>query len=336
MKTGLKVAIWALAALALSVVVFGVGSALRGSGGRSNAGGRTTVVSELAATDSGPAPQSTSNSTADKSAGGAPGASAESAPSVGIASAASTKPMVITEASMAMTVNDVNAGVDSVRKIVAGVGGSIAQLSVSAGPGEPTPLAYRADASSSAGRQPSSASITVRVPAARLAETQAKLAPLGTIDSQAESQSDVTQQHVDMSARLKNLRAEEVRVRSFLGKAGDVGEMLAIERELTRIRGDIESMQAQVDYLERQSAMATLTLALSQPGAIVRPAATNWGFGESVTEGVQAAASLVRTMTTGAIAISPLVALALVLWLALRLARRARGRHNGTQPVEAA
>jgi hypothetical protein len=242
--------------------------------------------------------------------------------------------MVITTASMALTVKDVSASVDSARRIVAGLGGSIANLSVSTGQAGPAPLASDAASVGSASRQPSSADLTVRVPAARLAEAQAKLGALGTIDAQGETQSDVTQQHIDLSARLKNLRAEEARVRSFLGQSSNVREMLDIERELTRIRGDIESMQAQVDYLERQAAMATFTLSLAQPGALIRPAASNWGLGESVTEGVQAAVGLVRVMTTGAIAISPLIVLAFALWLGLRLARRARGRHNGGKPAE--
>ena len=92
------------------------------------------------------------------------------------------------------------------------------------------------------------------------------------------AQSDVTQQHVDLEARLKNLQAEEVRLRRFLDKATKVSEMLVIQRELSRVRGEIESMQAQIAYLDRQTAMATLSLALSAPGALVQPTGGTWGF----------------------------------------------------------
>ena len=47
--------------------------------------------------------------------------------------------------------------------------------------------------------------------------------------------------------------------------------MLAIERELARVRGDIESMTAQLTTMERQAAMATLTIELVEPKPIVRP-----------------------------------------------------------------
>jgi ABC-type multidrug transport system fused ATPase/permease subunit len=159
----------------------------------------------------------------------------------------------------------------------------------------------------------------LRIPARNLADVQNKTAGLGKLISQSSDESDVTQQHIDMSARLENLRAEETRLRALLDRAGKVTDLLAVERELSRVRGDIESMQAQLSYLENQAAMATLTLSLDQPGPVVRPSAGGWGLVDSVTTGIQAAAALIRELITAIIALSPLIVIGVLIWW---LARR--------------
>ena len=110
----------------------------------------------------------------------------------------------------------------------------------------------------------------------------ADVAKLGAITYQSEATSDVTQEHVDLSARLENLRAQEARLREFFAAAKDVKEMLAVEQELGRVRGDIESLDAQVTHLERQAAMATVSVELTEPRAVVRPEGSSWGFTEAM------------------------------------------------------
>ncbi len=210
------------------------------------------------------------------------------------------------------------------------------QLNVQTGEGggAPVPLG---DGTTSSSSQSSSAQVTLRVPAEKLASVEAKAAKLGKVLSQSAAQSDVTQQHVDLSARLKNLQAEEIRLRGFLDKAVKVSEMLEIERELSRVRGEIEAMQAQIAYLDSQAAMATLTLALSAPGALVQPAGGTWGFSAAVTAGIQAAAALLRTLIIVIIALSPvlLVVVVIVAHLAFPavVAVRRRARPKRTTPL---
>jgi hypothetical protein len=162
-----------------------------------------------------------------------------------------------------------------------------------------------------------------------LADVQSRIAGLGRLVSQSANESDVTQQHIDMVARLANLRAEETRLRALMNRAGTVSDLLSVERELSRVRGDIESMQAQLSYLEGQAALATLTISLDQPGPVVRPSAGGWGLVAAVTSGVQAAAALVRELITAIIALSPLLAIGAILWwlLAMRVRRR-RALHD--------
>ncbi|MEO7589313.1 MAG: DUF4349 domain-containing protein, partial [Arachnia sp.] len=119
--------------------------------------------------------------------------------------------------------------------------------------------------------------VTVRVPTDGYEDFIAAVAGLGVVKFQSEATSDVTQEHLDLSARLENLRAQEVRLRAFFDAAKNVEDMLAVEKELGRVRGDIESLDAQVTYLERQAAMATVTVELTEPRAVVRPGGESWG-----------------------------------------------------------
>ena len=150
--------------------------------------------------------------------------------------------------------------------------------------------------------------------------------------SQSVSASDVTEQYVDLSARLKNLKAEEVRLRTFLNQTDKVSELLQVERELARVRGEIESTQAQVDYLERQAAKATLVISLSEPGPVVRPQGDDWGFTAAITRGVQAAATLLTTLVSGLIALAPLALLGMAIWLVVRTIRKRRHSREADAP----
>jgi hypothetical protein len=104
--------------------------------------------------------------------------------------------------------------------------------------------------------------------------------------------------------------------------------MLAIEKQLSRVRGDIESMQAQLTYLENQAALATLSIALTEPGALVSPAAGGWGFAAAVRDGVRAAAEVTRGLITFVLAISPLLILVAIGIIAIVVSVRRRGRRR--------
>lgn len=166
--------------------------------------------------------------------------------------------------------------------------------------------------------------VTVRVPADAFETFVDEAITLGEVRFQAEDTEDVTQQHVDLSARLANLRAEEERLRTFFDAAKDVKDMLAIESELNRVRQEIESLDAQVKFLERQAAMATVTLELTEPRPVVRPAGDDWGFGDAITSGFRGAADVLSFLIAAAIGTAPLWMLAIIALLIVRAILKAR------------
>ncbi|MCU0724650.1 MAG: DUF4349 domain-containing protein [Planctomycetes bacterium] len=116
--------------------------------------------------------------------------------------------------------------------------------------------------------------ITIRVPAARWDEALARLPSLGRILSRRIEAADVTDEVVDLSLRLKNARALGDRLAELLAKATTVEETLAVEKELTRIRTEIESLEGKLAVLRDRVALSTLVLTFVPAGdAPVRPQA---------------------------------------------------------------
>lgn len=242
------------------------------------------------------------------------------------------EPMIVRNASMEVRVDDTDAAVETLKAAAKRAGAEISNLTVYSGEGQPVPY----DAASAPG--PAQAVVTMRVPADKLEQLEADAAKLGVLLSQSASADDVTEQVIDLEARLKNLRAEETRLRSFLNEAKKVSDLLAVEAELSRVRGEIEAMQAQLTYLERQVAKASLTVTLSEPAPIAGPTSPGWDLRQAISNGIQGAFTVINVLVTAVIALSPvlLVGLGMVLLIRWRIrARRARRAAAEATPVAA-
>lgn len=233
--------------------------------------------------------------------------------------------MLIVNKTLRMEVPAADAAVDEIRKLAVARQASITDMEIASDDG----WVHPADGDGSGLR----AWLVLRVPASEYEALVADVAGLGEVVSQSEASTDVTQEHIDLSARLKNLRAQEERLREFFDKAADVKEMLAIEAELGRVRGDIESLDAQVKHLERQAAMVTLTLHLTEPDAVVSPAGDSWGFREAITNGLRGAVALVNGAVAFLIATSPLWLVGLIVFFPARAWLR---RRNAPSPAPTA
>ena len=88
---------------------------------------------------------------------------------------------------------------------------------------------------------------------------------VGKVQSKNLGSEDVSERFIDLQARLKSSLREEESLLSLLGRTSTVSEVLTIERELTRVRSDIERFQGQLNFLERRIDLATITVSLSSP-----------------------------------------------------------------------
>ena len=112
---------------------------------------------------------------------------------------------------------------------------------------------------------PRSLQASLRIPAPALSAAVGDLKRLGRVENESQSGEEVTRQHADLIARLKNARDTEQRLREILQqRTGKIGEVLRVEQEIARVRGEIESMEADQKALERRVDFATVELQLTE------------------------------------------------------------------------
>ena len=110
-----------------------------------------------------------------------------------------------------------------------------------------------------------SAHMEIRVPQERLEATINALAELGKVRNRSLTARDVSDQLVDLDARLRNLRKQEELVLKIMERSGKVGEVLEAARELNNTREAIERIDAQLKNLQNKVAYSTISLYLEAP-----------------------------------------------------------------------
>jgi len=110
-----------------------------------------------------------------------------------------------------------------------------------------------------------SLSATLRVPADQLDASLAELKTLGRVESESQSGQDVTSQYVDLQARLANARNTEQRLTDLLRqRTGKLSDVLEVEQEVDRVRGEIEQMEAERKNMSNQVSFATLNATITE------------------------------------------------------------------------
>lgn len=107
--------------------------------------------------------------------------------------------------------------------------------------------------------------VVVRVPNEQYRAMQADVADEGTVLSEETNTEDVTDQLVDLEARLENLRQRRNRLRTFYDEANDTEELLRIEDQLSEVQGQIERLEAKQRSLEQRVAFSTIRVELQEP-----------------------------------------------------------------------
>lgn len=108
--------------------------------------------------------------------------------------------------------------------------------------------------------------LTLRIPAGKFAAFITYLEGLGTVEEKRIYTDDVTEQYIDLAAKVKSLTIQEERLQDILSKATRVEDLLKIEQELGRVRGEIDSYTGQLRYLTNKVDFSTIELGLSEIG----------------------------------------------------------------------
>jgi hypothetical protein len=185
--------------------------------------------------------------------------------------------------------------------------------------------------------------LSIRIPAARFDETMDRLADMAvTVTSRDESAQDVTEEYVDLEARLESLEAARQRLLDIMAEARTTKDLLEAEQQLTQREAEIESIKGRMQYLEESAQLSSIWIEL-QPYILSQPVGDQWRPAETARRAVDALLDGLRGfgdfLIFFAIAVLPwLVAIGLVIFVIVRLirwrirARRAAAQASGEPP----
>ena len=210
--------------------------------------------------------------------------------------------MVIRTGTASIEVQVLEAAVQRVRELAERLGGYVGDTSTHTGEG-----------------QLRSATLELKIPAARFDEAVSGLSPFGEVESVNVQAEDVGEQLVDLTARTTNAKRLEERLLALLAtRTGKLEEIVSVERELARVREEIERLDGRLRYLRSRVATSTLTVTVHEPATIlpprVGPSVMGEAFRQAWRNGVEFIAVLIASLGW----LIPLSAIAIVLNLAWR------------------
>ena len=190
---------------------------------------------------------------------------------------------IVRYGNLSLEVNDVDDALALITTIIESAGGYISSSSRS-GEGEYLYL-----------------SVTLRVPAAEFSAVMASLRSEGEVLYEDIYSYEVTMQVLDLEARLENLRASESAFLKLLDRAQTVADVVAVQSELSRIQGDIESFEAQLSGVKDQIDMASVIVSLSLPVSAVDAASGDFDLGHEISSALANLISVGRAVISVAI-----------------------------------
>jgi hypothetical protein len=157
---------------------------------------------------------------------------------------------------------------------------------------------------------PRSGTWRLRVPVTEFAAFRKELEGLGELQRMRLDSQDVTDEYYDVEANISNKRVEETRLLEHLRKStGTLADILAVEQELSRVRGEIEQLQGRLRLLANQTELTTITVAINEAQEFVPIRGTS--FGAEVARTFRGSVTNMKNAAQGLV----LVLIALLPWL---------------------
>jgi hypothetical protein len=210
--------------------------------------------------------------------------------------------MVVFTAMIELEVGDVDSTLDDIRALTEDYGGFIASVNTRSGTG----------------------AITIRVPQASFYYAVSEVEGLGEVQTRDLKGEDVTEDFVDLQARLRNLESQEGRLNEILAMGTTVEEVLKVEKELERVRGGIEGLTGEIQYLESRVELATITVLLNVSAELKAEWLPKVDWRAPVTAGLGALFTILQGLLSIAIVLGPFVAIGVPVYYVYK-------RVNGTR-----
>lgn len=187
-------------------------------------------------------------------------------------------------------------------------------------------IANSKSSSNSSGNK--SGTITVKVPADKFDALVFEVGKVGKVMNQNIQANDVTEEYVDLEARLKTQKELEQRLVKLLNeKASKLAEIIEVEEKLASVRQKIESIEGKMKLLKSQSDFSTLSISVYEPSMI--NTSSGGGFiyelGQAIKKGLSGFTNVLAVTITLLIAVIPIVVFVLIIvWIIRKILRKKR------------
>jgi hypothetical protein len=221
--------------------------------------------------------------------------------------------MVIRNGQASIQVDSLERAVAQVRLLAGRIGGYVANTAMQTGQG-----------------QLRSASLEVKIPADRFDDGLGGLGGLGKLESVNVNAEDVGEEFTDVTARMGNARRLEARLIELLAtRTGKLKDVLDVEKELARVREEIERYEGRLRYLRAHAVLSTLTIYVHEPLPVVGRAGSSV-IGEAFKQAWRNFVGLVAAMIRSLGIVIPVAVLVVALWVSAKrlslLSPRSAGR----------
>ncbi|MEP7325129.1 MAG: DUF4349 domain-containing protein [Gemmatimonadota bacterium] len=161
--------------------------------------------------------------------------------------------MIIRTGQAWIDVDSLDAAITAVHAMALRVGGFIANTTIQSGEG-----------------QQHAATLEIKIPSANYDQAMSGLRGIGKLRSSTTTAEDVGEEYVDVNARMANAHRLEERLVSLLAtRTGKLDDVLAVERELARVREEIDRYEGRLRFLRTRTATSTLSVTVSEPAPVV-------------------------------------------------------------------
>ena len=221
--------------------------------------------------------------------------------------AAADLTMIIRTGNATIRVDSLGPAVARLRALATSLGGYVGNTSIQTG----------AD-------QLRSATVEIKVPASRWPLLLAGIKPIGTLEAQNESAEDVGEEFVDVQARVANSRRLEERLIALLAnRTGKLQDALQVERELARVREEIDRYEGRIRYLRSRTSISTMMVMLHEPAPVLGTRPGDSPIADAFRDAWRGFVGLVAFAIASLGVVVPLGVVGWVAWWVVRKRRKA-------------
>ena len=233
----------------------------------------------------------------------------------GVEDAAATEQKIIRTVSLTLGTQAYEQSLESLRSQCESLGGWVS---------------YSSESAMSSGLR--RAYLTLRIPAEQLDEYLSGTTGLGRVISREESATDVTESYYDTQARLETQQALMARLQALVTDAADLSDLLTLESQIAETQYQIDRLQSSLNSTDRQVSYATVDVTLREETASSDITDGEKSLGQRILSaletGLEAFLDFLSDMAVFLAAALPFILLVAVVWIAVKLIRRAIKRRK--------